>query len=83
MNARIREIGLVNDYAKSAVDGTEANISASRLGTGDSIRPEKLPRDLLEHLVSLCKPLAAIYRYFMPAEMLSASVAGALRGCAG
>ena len=83
MNARIRDVRLVHDYAKSAVDGTETNISARRLGTGGSIRPEKLPRDLLERLASLCKPLAAIYRYFRPAEVLSASVAGALRGCAG
>ncbi len=83
MNARIRDVRRVNDYAKSAVDGTETNISARRLGTGGSIRPEKLPRDLLERLASLCKPLAAIYRYFRPAEMLSASVAGGLRGCAG
>ena len=83
MNARIRDVRLVNDYAKSAVDGTETNISARRLGTGGSIRPEKLPSDLLERLASLCKPLAAIYRYFRPAEVLSASVAGGLRGCAG
>ncbi len=70
MNVRTRELGLVHDHAKSAVDGTEANISASRLGAGASIRSKKLPSDLLERLASLCKPLAAAYRYFRPAEML-------------
>ena len=70
MNVRTRELGLVHDHAKSAVDGTEANISASRLGAGASMRPEKLPSDLLERLPSLCKSLAAAYRYFRLAEML-------------
>ena len=70
MNVRTREIGFVHDHAKSAVDGTEANISASRLGADASIRSEKLASDLLVHLASLCKPLAAPYRYFRLAEML-------------
>ena len=37
MNVKTREIWFVHDRAKSAVDGTEANISASRLGAGASM----------------------------------------------
>ena len=65
--------------AKFTTDDAEANISASRLGADARIRSKKLPSDLLVHLASLCKPLAASYRYCRPAEMLYASVADGLR----
>ena len=68
----------VHDRAKSAVDGTEANISASRLGAGASIRSEQLPSDLLVRLASLCKLLAAPYRYCRPTELPYVAVADGL-----